>query len=191
MRRPRRHRPARDRRRGPQPRCNSGVRGRTSGLSRPSGNNGRPRNGSPNQPGSSRSPTGQARRHFGLARSSVNGVAAVAVEAVPEVIRPAHAEEQARARRAVGRDEKRAAKQAARVLAALEKQGSARAKGARQSGRSPKVKGALPNLSVRLWPAEVAAASGSAEPRHSLDLGGPWNPLPGARHLYRPPPAGA
>jgi hypothetical protein len=55
------------------------------------------------------------------ARSSVNGVAAVAVEAVPEVIRPAHAEGQAPARRAVGRDEKRAAKQAARLLAALEK----------------------------------------------------------------------
>ena len=64
---------------------------------------------------------GAARKERRPARSTVNGVAAVAVEAVPEVIVPAHGGGQAPARRAVTRDEKRAAKEAARVLAALEK----------------------------------------------------------------------
>jgi len=34
-------------------------------------------------------------------------------------------------------------------------------------------------------PAEATATS-SADYIHSLDLGGPWNPLPGARRTYRP-----
>ena len=190
MRRPRRHRPARDRRRGPQPRCNSGVRGRTSGLSRPGGNNGRPRNGSPNQPGSSRSPTGQARRHFGRPEAASTGsprsqsrqCRKSSVRPTPRA-KPRHVE-----RSAETRSERPSRRPACSPLSKRGKRASER-----RLPKRPLAEGerALPNLSVRLWPAEVAAASGSAEPRRSLDLGGPWNPLPGARHLYRPPPARA
>jgi hypothetical protein len=54
-------------------------------------------------------------------RHTVNGVAGVAVDYIPELLRRPSAKEEARARRAAAKEDRRTAKQAARMIAALEK----------------------------------------------------------------------